>query len=236
MDRALLIAVVLLGCSKRNESKVTEQAPPPMTVDAGVAMPTTGVTEDMVLLPAGEHLGHQPACFDGTAVERNDPQELTANGGKLRSGAFAIDRAEVRCSDYEQCVQRGVCHGSMRCDDSIAVVEASSAREYCAFRGAMLPRYRQWQRAIRGKGGIARAHDCSPSKVGCTYTSSDGISVRLQLPRGREWMREYDCYVLPSKPTRSWTLTAKTNETLLNSHMADDRTASFRCVRELNDE
>ncbi|MBA3461692.1 MAG: SUMF1/EgtB/PvdO family nonheme iron enzyme [Deltaproteobacteria bacterium] len=169
-------------------------------------------------------------AFDGSfAIGRHltcDETEHLDQVGQLKQPpdrwnfvpAFAIDRVPVPCNAYQACVSEGrcpqreltSCTGPER-----VIVDHDAALAYCRQRGARLPTYVEWQRAVRGIQGDLyptgdtwdEARGCfltveppypatgrrPPRPSGCQHTSFDGVVYQTLSREHAEWTNDTAC-------------------------------------------
>lgn len=208
----LLCVGLVLGCRERAPAPAQEPYRPyyPDARD-WVNDPTAprSVVEDLVTIPGGPFRGRNPACpkpglAAANAWEDKRPDE------SLSVAAFSIDRRVATCADYNACVAAGSC-GPLReieCSDGKAAVSGAKALDYCRWRGARLPSYREWQRAIRGVDGdqfptgklLDEARICERPTSGsrmqrCEHTSAAGVTYAIRNGNLGEWTSELGCTV-----------------------------------------
>lgn len=134
--------------------------------------------------------------------------------------AFAVDREPVTCNAYQACASEGRCpHQELSscARPQRAIVDHDAAAAYCRQRGARLPTYLEWQRAVRGIGGdlyptgdtwdeargclltiepafAAAANSGRASKPsGCQHTSFDGVVYHTLSREHAEWTGDTAC-------------------------------------------
>ncbi len=209
--RLALIASALHGC--RGAAKDPDRTPVGSAVTEAAPQVITPPTmrEDLVAFPAGKARGRTLSC--GTA----DPHDSSAShppDTENDIAAFAIDRRPVSCEDYGTCIIAGACPeaGSLEgCEGEGRVqVRSKHAVAYCAWRGARLPTYLEWQRAVRGVAGNIYPHGDTPDPardcvhpteqsllagagIGCEQVSGDGVTYFTESAVMNEWTGDVAC-------------------------------------------
>lgn len=210
--RLALLVSALLGCRSTTKDPERTPAGSAKTKPAPRAITPPEVREDMVAFAAGKARGRRLSC--GTA----DPHDSEASHPPDTENdvvAFAIDRRPVNCDDYGSCIAAGACPeaGVMEiCEGGgRAQVRSDHAAAYCAWRGARLPTYLEWQRAVRGVAGNVYPHGNAPDPardclhptephdpagsplVGCEQVSSDGVTYFTESAVAYEWTGDEAC-------------------------------------------
>lgn len=202
--------VAIAACQKPRESMVV-----PCNCDCAIATPDAPrqkLVDDMVFVPAGRMVARQLRCVGG--LQRQPTSNV--EHARQEQDAFKIDRVTVSCEDYESCVASGACvprdprrEGCIR---KAATVAFYKAEAYCAWRGAALPTYAQWQRSIRGKNAdtyvsgatwieglvCLRPTNDRPLR-GCLQRSNDGVQYVTENINRSEWTRDVDCSELEGR-------------------------------------
>ncbi len=201
-----------LGCRDRTPTPAKEPYRPyyPDARD-WVNDPTAprSVVEDLVAIPGGRFRGRSPAC-PKPGLASDDSFNDKRPDEPLHVAAFLIDRKVATCADYNACVAAAACRplGNIECGDDKAVVPPFKAENYCKWRGARLPTYREWQRAIRGVDGdrfptgktLDEARICdrptsSRPMPRCEHTSAAGVIYAVRNGNLGEWTSETGCTV-----------------------------------------
>lgn len=169
------------------------------TTTACRRQPPRQVVEDMIEIPTGAFLGQRIVCPKLHTDRLDYPQPV---------GAYRIDRRLVSCDDYAVCVAAGGCTavGREECTGNIVVATFEAATAYCVWRGAQLPSYAQWSRAIRGvdgrryptgpawdeERGCERRTTTRTSLPRCENISAAGVEFAVKGHFG-EWTRDVSC-------------------------------------------
>jgi formylglycine-generating enzyme required for sulfatase activity len=177
---------------------VTLPTPPPPRAQ------TPAIVVDLVTIPGGPFLAQPLAC--GDPYQHARLRSRIARDFELPS--FRIDRHVATCDDYNHCVDAGACTEIdsyySHCKRGIVTASFAMATAYCAWRGAKLQSYAQWQRAARGTDGRrypdgwSKPTDCVSSgdawskMSSCVRTSPAGMVYTTRDLYG-EWTRDHDC-------------------------------------------
>ncbi len=239
-----------LGCGDRTPPPSEEPARPYYTDARGRAntpkAPPT-LVEDMVAIPGGPFVGRNPACpKPGLASE--DPNLDQRPDEPLRVAGFSIDRKVATCPQYAECVAAAACppFGPLECiEDTWAVVGIDSALSYCRWRGARLPSYREWQRAIRGVDGdvfptgktLDEARSCERptgryNMRRCEHTSAAGVIYAVENGNYGEWTNEAGCTIDAKGAKVEVAITPKSLSRKLNQFTFHPMESEIRCARD----
>jgi formylglycine-generating enzyme required for sulfatase activity len=204
----------------------------------------------MVSIPAGKSRGRIPKCDHAPAVSATE-EPVDDSGYDV--AAFEIDRRPVSCVDYEACMASGGCKAySSRsaCSLDRASVTSTEAATYCKWRGARLPEYNEWQRAVRGAEGrvyvtgkeLDRAKACLDvhresgpmNRVDyCEQTTPEGIVFATQNVNLGEWTRTAGCRLDRGQkltgPVAAYTIADR-----LDLVWVGGSAYEFRCARNLS--
>jgi formylglycine-generating enzyme required for sulfatase activity len=171
----MMIVIETGGCS------TAKSTPAVMTDAESIREPAIGDTsvrqaDDMVLVyvPAGTLLMgsdelqlkyarelclEYPDAYGKCSVETF---ELEKPQRPVEVNAFWIDQNEVTVSQYDLCVEDGMCRPSRLAEDSnysaddfpVAGIPWSDAGDYCGWAGGRLPVEAEWEYAARGSSGL----------------------------------------------------------------------------------
>ncbi len=198
-------------------------------------------------------LGHRLTC------DESHHSDQLANGKRNQVAdrwnfvpAFAIDHAPVPCNSYQACASEGRCphqDGLLCKEHERALVDHQAAEVYCKQRGARLPTYLEWQRAVRGIRGDVyprgdtwdRERDCflptetpglpnagrAPKPFGCQQTSFDGVVYHVVSRSDVEWTNDTAC----TPEGTDGPAGAYIADPELNQVTPTYRTGQFRCAR-----
>lgn len=249
MRTTVIVCLVAWGCSERTPPP--SEAPRPFYKEARGAANTPKapptLVEDMVTIPGGLFVGRNPCPKPELSYDH--PHLDEGPDEPLRVAEFLIDREVVTCPQYASCVAAGACppFGPMECGigRKWAFVGDESALAYCRWRGARLPSYREWQRAIRGVAGdvyptgktLDHARICDrptyPEKLRrCVHTSAAGVVYAVENPSSGEWTNEVGCTVDGHGIKIEAAITPKLLSNRLNQFTFDPIDSEIRCARD----
>lgn len=236
--RALLLVGVVAACGRDPEPA----SPPPPPIQPPMIY-------DMVYVPAGPFLGQSLRCPDPTKPHKMGatwPPPVT-----IDIPAFRIDRRVAGCDDYRRCLEAGACPPTKyieeECLSELAVVPYATAARYCAWRGAKVQTYAQWQRAARGTDGREFPEGATAPTTCRRVVAGEGVFRRMdtrclwESPAGieyttrsvfnnGEWTRDLDCLYEEGEERRELAVSLK--EDRLSRSMPQIWAAEIRCVRE----
>jgi len=252
-SRWIVLAITLGGCRRSPPEKVDQS---PAGSGSSVTIPFTseidarapGLIDDMIAFPAGAARGRLLTCdHEHKLSETAEPVE----DSPFSVTAFEIDRRTVSCVDYGACVDSKVCrslddHGE--CNLERAVVRYANAAAYCRWRGARLPSYAEWQRAVRGSEGRLyvtgstyepksactqpTSHDPAGDHEGrgCQQVSSDGVMFSTRSLSGVEWTGDEACILVQGnrETGRAGVFLLDDRLDLMSIHVHE---GEFRCAR-----
>ena len=194
--RIALAIGLITGCSHDD---------PPNRTAKGVSEPVAPFHEDMVDIHGGR--------FDalGLRCRRGEPPDLATASRDYQltehdGQPFSIDRKLTTCDDYDACVVQHRCKASEDRCIGFARMPMADAKQFCAWRGARLPSYLEWQRAaigVRGDEVDTAIRPCEPDDrapsdqqlaMHCRLVSEVGLEFSLSGGFGGEWTRDTDCY------------------------------------------
>lgn len=153
---------------------------------AGPTAGPVGIRDDMIVVPAGRHLGYAEAPF------------------QMR--AFSLDRTEVRAEDYAACVRAGRCTPTgvglpperrAKCNVGVAgredhpanCVTWEQAKAFCDWAGKRLPSAMEWEYAARSMWLVQRP----PSESEGTFLSRVNVAGLPMYPWGNEHVAGDGC-------------------------------------------
>ncbi len=193
----LLACVVSCGRSHNTESRGADDA----TI---VRRPFSG-SEDMSHLAAVDAHLRDFVCPGNSLVPHDKEHMWRTPRVPVHLKAFAIDRHLVTCDDVTACRAAGGCTNSryrVRCESGSPILSVDSAAEYCAWRGARLPTWFEWQYAAYGADGPPElgtvgeppcdAERPQNSVRGCRMAGLDGFAWHL-LDYVDEHTADTDC-------------------------------------------
>ena len=251
MRITVIVCLVAWGCSDRTPPP--SEAPRPFFKEAPDGPPAhkapPTLVEIMVTIPGGPFVGRNPCPnpeYHYDAFYRDErPNE------PLRVAGFSIDREVVTCPQYAECVAATACPplGPMECSsgNKWASVGSNSALAYCRWRGARLPSYREWQRAIRGVEGdvyptgktLDHARICErPTRPNddklrrCEHSSAAGVVYAVENSNYGEWTNEVGCTVDVKGTKIEVAITPKLLSKRLDQFTFDPMDSEIRCARD----
>ena len=254
-----LVLVGAIGCGggrDEREGSVTRSglpqatSPAPISVAAVADAAQATLLDDMVSMPPGKTRARVPKCDKPPPIREIDEP---VDDVELELPAFQMDRRPVSCVDYEACIAGGGCkayNSSSGCSFGHAQVTNAAAAAYCRWRGARLPEYSEWQRAIRGPEGrvyvtgdkLDESKAClkafresrEPGRVKyCEQSTAEGLAFRTRNLNDGEWTKTVGCRL-----SRGQKLEAPLAATLLFDRLdlftVIGDAHEFRCARNLS--
>lgn len=206
--------------------------------------PVAGRAEMLQFAPGG-FLGSQTRCAPNSVTVR--PMEVGSPVMQYLE-AFEIDRRVVSCAQLDECRSAEVCHDvPVACADGVAVVRAEAAAAYCAWRGATLPTWAEWQRSARlldGRrypaGEPVKDAWCPRNVHGeqprCATSNTAGFEYAVKNPHFGEWTSDFDCSPIGEaggNPGRLGVerLVVDLSRDTIDRATTGASTAEFRCAR-----
>lgn len=234
----------LCACDRKTAA-VTEHGPSLVSKDAspkvldvvdGAPSSELPLVEQMLSMPKATFSAMSARCDAASSVKgaSRTPQLITVE-------PFQIDSYLVSCDAFERCVRSGICDEKRSvCWDGALSAPRESAEHYCKWRGARLPSYLEWQRAVRGDEGDPPPEgktptDAAPCGEGqrsgeaCHQVTGRGLHYRDRYGEASEWTGENGCDAKNGEKTGPVSAILWWHR--LDVYAVNNAEAQFRCAR-----
>lgn len=207
MTRSIGAILLLAACSSKPdpEPPAPSAPPPPVTARPAADASANLVTPvRQVEITAGDVWTIDTQC--GPTLGKDIRVGETV---RTRVEAFRIDETVVTCEHWAACAATKACWDDEKfCRHGKAVVPRAEAAMYCRWRGARLPSWPEWYRAVRGDSRqrfpMGEAFDdklaCERPTIAaadgpkrCEFTSAAGVTYAMRNPHRAEWTRDEIC-------------------------------------------
>jgi len=171
-------------------------------------LPPSNLHPQLAYISGGKFRGDDTRCYNDRSHEKPTTGQGRRSQSLLEVERFMIDRDPTSCKDLEACLESGACPESTTyCFNGFVEATAEVARNFCAWRNARLPSYREWQRAVFGVDGWDQGDTVRPNTPRDYLGTSDRPAmfegpdgVRYVPNRPPEWTSDLQCVLAGSGP------------------------------------